>query len=75
MTTTKAQVQAAVGQVLAIAEAIRDLKRVPNGEFYVQVMNYLSLEEYNAIIALLKKHGVVKEENHVLTYIGPEKAA
>lgn len=70
-----AQEKAALETVLAIAETIRDLKEVPSGHLFARVMAYMSLEEYKAVIALLVKHGVVKEENHLLTYIGNPKAA
>lgn len=69
-----AQEKAALATVLAVADAIRDLKEVASGKLYVHLMGRLSLDEYKAIIRLLVKHGVVKEENHIITYIGPPKA-
>lgn len=62
--------KAALSVVMAIGETIKDLGHVPSGHLYAQVMGRLSLDQYNKVIDLLKKVGAVKEENHVLTWIG-----
>lgn len=67
------QVRGAVAVVVAVAEAIRELGSVPNGHLYARLMGHMDLETYNKIIDILKKGGLVKEENHLLTYIGPKK--
>lgn len=69
MDKNKAALQIAV----AVAEAIRDLGEVPNGHLYARLMGRMSLDAYNAIIGALKGAGLVKEESHVLTWIGPAK--
>ena len=66
------QTQAAFGMVRAIAEAIRELKRVPSGELYARVMGHVSLESYNQIILILKDSGLVSENSFELIWIGKE---
>ena len=67
---SREQVKAALSAVMALGEAIKDLGSVPSGHLYAQVMGHMSLDNYNAAIGLLKKAGAVKEENHLLTWIG-----
>jgi len=69
---TAEQVKAATMVVVTVGQAIRELGSVPNGHLYARLMGHLSLDSYNAVIETLKKAGVVKEENNVLTYIGPK---
>jgi hypothetical protein len=64
---TKAKIKL---QALAIAEAIRELGSVPSGHLYARLMGQLAIEEYNAIIAVLKGAELVTEEAHVLSWIG-----
>lgn len=70
MTITKEQVSAAIRTTQAVAEAIRELKEVPSGQLYARLMSVLSLSQYNQIIDVLKKAGVVSESNHLLKWIG-----
>jgi hypothetical protein len=65
-----AQEKAALGVVLAVGEAIKELGSVPNGHLYAQLMGRMSLETYNKVIGLLVKTGAVKNENHLLTWVG-----
>jgi hypothetical protein len=53
-----------------LLDAIKELGSVPNGYLYANVSAYMNLREYDRIIAALKDNGLIKEENHVLTYIG-----
>ena len=69
-TPTKAEVQATVEALKAIAEAIRELKEVPSGHLYARLMGHMSLNTYNQFIGVLTRAGVVKEENHLLTWVG-----
>lgn len=61
-----------VGPALLLAETIRDLKEVPSGHLYASVMNHMCLDTYNAYIGALKGAKLVKEEHHLLTWIGPD---
>jgi hypothetical protein len=66
-----------IDTIHAIAEAIRTAGEVPSGHLYAQLMGVLDLETYTAIIAMLKRSGLVAEHGHLLTWTGPqlEKAA
>lgn len=66
---TKTQVNAAVNTVIAIAEAIRELGRVPSGHLYARVMSHMSFETYDSVINTLKNAGVIKETNSELIWI------
>ena len=69
--TTKSA--AAVGLVMALVEAIRELGSVPSGHLYARVMGHLTLEQYTQIVETLKQAGLVREErSHLLRWIGPE---
>ena len=64
------QEKAALAIVLAVGEAIKELGSVPSGHLYAHMMGRMSLETYNKVIGLLVKTGAVKEENHLLTWVG-----
>jgi len=61
--------------VAAVAECIRDLGQVPSGHLYARLMGSLKIEDYQAIINQLKNAELVKEENHLLTWVGPKKTS
>jgi hypothetical protein len=68
--TTKQQVLAAMNTAVAIAEAIRELKSVPSGHLYANVMGRMSLETFEAIIRTLKNADLIKEtSSHELIWI------
>ena len=71
MTSTKQDTKAALQIVMAVAEAIRELKRVPNGHLYAQLMGKMSLESYSSIITILKNTGLVEERFNELIWVGP----
>ena len=74
MNTTKEQIKAALDVTLVMAETIRELKEVPNGHLYAQVMGQISLASYEKVIETLKRAGLVKEKGNLLTWIGPDPA-
>lgn len=67
---TSQGVAAAVATVAAVAEAIQELKEVPSGHLYAQLMGVMDLRTYNAVISALKKAGLITESNHLLTWVG-----
>lgn len=67
---TTDQRRAAIAVVQAIADCIRELGEVPSGHLYARLMGHMSLEQYNGVISTLKMAGLVKETNHLLTWIG-----
>jgi putative acetyltransferase len=69
----QAKVKAVVQGIKAIADAIRDLGKVPSGELYAQLMNHMTLDQYNQVIDILKGAGVIDVKNHEITWTGPAK--
>jgi len=69
-TITKGELTAAVQTVHAIAEAIRELGTCSDGTLYAALMGRLSLGQYQAIIAILVKGGLVSNNGHELRWIG-----
>jgi hypothetical protein len=66
------QVEAALGIILAVANAIQGLGEVPSGELYARMMPHgIKLDAYEKIISTLKGAGLVRESNHLLTWVGP----
>jgi len=57
-------------RVLAIAEAIATAKEIPSGHLYAAVMSKMTLDQYHACIAVLVRGNLVREQYHVLTWIG-----
>lgn len=62
---------AAVEIIMAVAEAIRSLKSVPSGHLYARLMGSMTLDDYQAVIGVLKRTGLVSESAHLLTWTGP----
>ena len=69
---SKQQQEAVVQIVKAVSESIRELGSVPSGHLYAQLMGILNLDQYNQIIGILKRSGLVSESNHLLEWIGPK---
>ena len=71
--TDKVRAKAYVTMILAISDCIRDLGEVPSDHLYARLMDKLSIEAYQSIINALINTKVVREQNHLLTWIGPLK--
>lgn len=73
MTADPKQVEAALKQIQAVAEAIRAAGPggTPSGPLYVLVMPYMSLAVYESILGILERAGLVKQNNHVVRWVGP----
>jgi hypothetical protein len=58
--------------VKALADAIRELGSVPSGHLYASIMGSVSLENYTAVLDILKRAGLVSEDgSNMLRWIGP----
>jgi hypothetical protein len=61
-------------RLLAIAkivqDAIKELGEVPSGHLYANLSGHMNLKTYQSIIALLKEAKVIREENHLLIWVG-----
>lgn len=65
----KQQITAAIEAISAIGRVIRDVKRIPSGHLYAQLMGVLSLEKYESAIGILKKGKLIAEEHNELIWI------
>ncbi len=54
----------------AVALAIRDLKEIPSGVLYSQVMDKIDLETYQDILVVLEGAKLIKVENHYIKFTG-----
>lgn len=67
-----APIAAALAVVQAVAETLQQVGQMPSGHLYTQVMHVVSLEQYTAMIDMLKRTGLVEEQaNHLLIWKGP----
>ena len=72
-TTKVNQMHAAVELLKAVAETIREVKEAPSGTIYAVLMTVgVSHATYVACVDTLKRAKLVKESNHLLTWIGPK---
>lgn len=69
--STAEQVTAGIRIAAVVGEAIKDLGSVPSGHLYAHLMGHMDLDTYNKCIAVLKQAELVKEENNLLTWVGP----
>lgn len=70
---TPEQTKVGLAIVVAVAETIRESKRVPSGVVYAALVGRVSLEGYNTILSILKGAGLIQETNsHELVWVGPE---
>lgn len=65
---TQKQVSAAINTIKAIADAIKGLGTVQSGVLYANVMNHLSLQEYERIIQILVDSEIITKKNHELKW-------
>jgi len=70
---TPEQLSAAVGVIIAVGTAIRELGRVPSGHLYAGLMGQMDLRTFESVIETLKKAGLVEERNHELIWKEPRK--
>lgn len=73
---TKEQIKSCLTLFQAVADVIREAgpDGVPSGHLYALVIMPLGggLDTHEKIISLLKHCELVKESNHLLTWIGPK---
>lgn len=58
-----------------IAAAIMEAGEIPSGHLYAALMSQMSLDEYNSLISVLVRAGLVeKQASHLLVWKGPVAA-
>jgi hypothetical protein len=70
---TREQIKAALELMVAVADSIRALDRVPSGHLYAHLMGQIDLQTFNLIISRLKGAGLIEEQNHELIWKGPKQ--
>jgi len=74
MATTKEQIKAVLGVIRAVSDVIQELGEVPSGHLYAQLMGQLSLSEYEQVIDILVRSGLVhRGAGYLLIWVGPAK--
>jgi hypothetical protein len=69
-TMTTEQAQKLIEFMGAIASLIKEVKEIPSGHLYAQLMGKMTLDQYQNMIATLQKAGLVSLKNDLLTYTG-----
>jgi hypothetical protein len=71
-TNSEKQIDAQMRIISAVASAIASLGEVPSGHLYAQVMAHMTLEQYQRVIAVLVRSGLVADKGHLLKWTGPK---
>jgi hypothetical protein len=67
------QIAGATSILIAIAETIRELKRIPSGHLYALLMPRMTHAQYEEAIGILERAGVVRKIDHELAWIGKDE--
>ncbi len=67
---TTAEIQAALKTMAAVCDTIKELDRVPSGTLYATLMSRMDLPTYEAMIRQILRTGLVRQENHLLIWVG-----
>lgn len=71
MVDAKNKVVAALQMAKAVADTIRELNEVPSGTLYAQLVGTFSIQQYDQLIGLLKRTGLIEETgSHLLRWVG-----
>jgi hypothetical protein len=70
---TKEQIEAGMQVVLVVAQAIHAAGSagMPSGHLYAMLMGKMELSQYERIIGILVKNGIIRKDGHVLTSLLP----
>lgn len=69
---TKAEIEAGINAVMAVGNALKELREVPEGTLYAVVMQYISLEQLRKILdMLIRANLVIRTPAHLLRWVGP----
>jgi hypothetical protein len=66
MTQTKAVIEV----LMAVADAIKELKAVPSGHLYAALMGKMDIQSYEAIIRTLVNTKLVARRGDLLVWVG-----
>ena len=69
---TKAEIEAGINAVMAVGNALKELREVPEGTLYAVVMQYISLEQLRKILdMLIRANLVIRTPAHLLRWVVP----
>lgn len=68
---TSTEVAAALNSIRAVADAIKELGEVPSGSLYANLMSVLTFSEYEKIIGILTRSGLVAKRDNLLVWKQP----
>ncbi len=69
---TKEELKAGLETVRAVAEAIHDAREVPAGQLYAVLCPVMGLAEFERIIGMLVRTGLVaRDQSHLLRWVSP----
>jgi hypothetical protein len=73
-TPSKAELLSALKLTVAVTEVIREAGRngIPSGHLYALLLDRVTLQGYESMIAQIKRTGLVEERGNVLYWTGPE---
>lgn len=66
---TTSEVGAAINAIKAVADTIKELGEVPSGVLYANLMGSLNLNQYEQIIGILTRAGVIENRNNLLVWV------
>lgn len=72
MTATKEQVQSGLKMIVAVTEAIREAREIPEGTLYAVLVGKVELPAFEKMIAMIVNTGLVEKRGNLLRWIGPE---
>lgn len=61
MSISNTELKAGLNVIIAVADAIKQSRRIPAGELYTVMMSYVDLCGFEKIVAILKRANLVEE--------------
>jgi hypothetical protein len=71
MSVTQEQLKVGLATMLAVSESIREAGSIPEGHLYAVLIDRMDINAFNSLVRALVRTGLVKSENHLLTWTGP----
>lgn len=73
---TKEQVKGAFNTIVAVTEAIREAREIPEGTLYAALMGHgCDLATFEKMVRIIVNTGLVEKRGKLLRWIGPEVRA
>ena len=69
---TQAEKKAALSMIIAVTEAIREAREIPEGTLYAVLMGRCEFPAFEKMVALIVHTGLVEKRGNLLRWVGPE---